>query len=82
MSSMKLNKMARMTTIAMMQPPFVKIIRYFYLFDKLGASSFFLSVLFFFFLFIENTVYVFGAEAAGTGNTQSRFGIAGFPAVR
>ena len=79
---MQLNKMARMTMIAIGQPPFVKIIRYFYLFDELGAISSFLGVLFRFFLFIENAVHIFGTEAAGTGNAQGRFGIARFPAVR
>ena len=79
---MQLNKMARTTTIAIVQPPFVKIIRYFYLFYIYGASSFFLGVLFFFFFFIKNAVYVFGTEAAGTGNAQGRFRIARFPAVR
>ena len=68
--------------IAIGQPPFVKIIRYFYLFDELGAISSFLGVLFRFFLFIENAVNIFGTEAAGTGNAQGRFGIARFPAVR
>ena len=73
---MQLNKMAKTTTIAIGQPPFVKIICYFYLFYIYGASSFFLGVLFPFFFFIENAVYIFGTEAAGTGNAQGRFDVA------
>ena len=68
--------------IAIGQPPFVKIIRYFYLFDELGAISSFLGVLFRFFLFIENAVHIFGTEAAGTGNTQGWFRTAVLPKLQ